>query len=1048
MSSRSINGELSITAQELDFLDSILASGDRGGFYLTYGSMMAYKDDNGSSQLALQAKISTFSDPIGASAFLANRLVQEAFQTPATGFPETYDGIYKLSQDVAIAALSAATIDLELGGNGFINDDAVFDSTFIGWGDNVDYFPGNILASPFEQSIRVVNSVVSELVSIVVDEYNATGAVSRDSIIEWLRAPPSDPELSPGAKASALAGLAVIIDDDGSFGGKQISDYSGAGYDRLSLPYGASSPFDGPLDVIISNETGKVVAVDDSGILPSVQTGFEVALNAAIAAATLTRPFMGGVQGLIDSVLDQVFQRHTPTDWTQLDDPSPDDGDDQPSPVYTDVTHRMSSEATDGNDILFAEGDLAAGLDGDDMIFGAGGTDFLYGNQGNDFLYGQNGDDNLEGGIDNDLLRGDDDNDILNGGQGSDTLAGGSGIDVAVYLTGSDGVINGGVDIFLNSDFDSDQAGIEGDRVFFASEEDGSVDTLVSIERIVGSNESDTVYLQGNFSQIVDILGGSSREVQIDGQENIDIVTLPDDTTPGLDTIDISGLTARVQVDLASATGGPGQIASGGTSITIDNFEAVVGSAQGDILNGNDEANLFEGGKGADIIDGRDGVDLVYFDGSLGGVTVDLAAGTGSRGEAAGDRYTNIEGAVGTDHNDVFIASGAGIQYFAGGAGNDTFHLDEHWSENNVAVIWGGAGQDTITGTDEGIVAVTVEGLTEDNFHLFDVAELGFSDAQLAAIDAIVLNPEASDIFKSKDRPDSGSVPEYTIKTGTQSYTYTIEYTPWINIIADPNDEDEGNTILEAAPPEIAFSNTRTVSVATKTGDDDRAQVGVINTDLFGDVFATMGGSCHFKSAESGSGGSLVTYTEELYYDGALQSSSTAKFYVALRYWNHDSVWDPIEMEVIREYSASFSGAASANNSTPRDWFVVGGVFSGTSLIADGSYTVTMPDIETGFSSTANLTFATNSTNSSSSSVASTMAQLDQGNDAFIFAESNADDAIDLSGLPGIDNYQDLMTNHVSETAEGVAVDDLAGTTLMLEGLTLEDLKESDFAFA
>ncbi|WP_208347476.1 calcium-binding protein [Pseudaestuariivita rosea] len=77
------------------------------------------------------------------------------------------------------------------------------------------------------------------------------------------------------------------------------------------------------------------------------------------------------------------------------------------------------------------------------------------------------------------------------------------------------------------------------------------------------------------------------------------------------------------------------------------------------------------------------------------------------------------------------------------------------------------------------------------------------------------------------------------------------------------------------------------------------------------------------------------------------------------------------------------------------------------------------------------------------------------GNDTFIFSGGissitdfgTGDDVISLSGLSGIDDYQDLITNHLSETVNGVVIDNLAGATLTLEGLTLDDLMENDFAF-
>ena len=100
----------------------------------------------------------------------------------------------------------------------------------------------------------------------------------------------------------------------------------------------------------------------------------------------------------------------------------------------------------------------------------------------------------------------------------------------------------------------------------------------------------------------------------------------------------------------------------------------------------------------------------LFYDLSNDGVSVNLATGTGDKGFARGDTYTNIEDVVGSDFNDTLIGDannnllsggrgndtlvgGGGADSLFGGAGNDLLRLD--WSSINYRLD-GGAGTDTI----------------------------------------------------------------------------------------------------------------------------------------------------------------------------------------------------------------------------------------------------------------------------------------------------------------------------------------------------------------
>ncbi|MFO1035818.1 MAG: calcium-binding protein [Geminicoccaceae bacterium] len=135
-------------------------------------------------------------------------------------------------------------------------------------------------------------------------------------------------------------------------------------------------------------------------------------------------------------------------------------------------------------------------------------------------------------------------------------------------------------------------------------------------------------------------------------------------------------------------------------------IENVTGSALHDYIIGDDGANTLrgeggsdqlEGGGGADELIGGAGEDYVYYSGSAFGVTVNLAKGTGSGGDAEGDTLSGIENLHGSEHTDYLTGNGydnalfghAGNDVLKGGGGADLLSGDSGKDE-----IWGGGGAD------------------------------------------------------------------------------------------------------------------------------------------------------------------------------------------------------------------------------------------------------------------------------------------------------------------------------------------------------------------
>ncbi|MEJ2035477.1 MAG: calcium-binding protein, partial [Maritimibacter sp.] len=123
-----------------------------------------------------------------------------------------------------------------------------------------------------------------------------------------------------------------------------------------------------------------------------------------------------------------------------------------------------------------------------------------------------------------------------------------------------------------------------------------------------------------------------------------------------------------------------------------DTGHVLDGGIGDDIIHGNGGNDTLIGGAGADVLDGGAGHDTASYQSSAAGVTVDLATGTGSGGDAAGDTFSGIENLTGSDFADT-LTGDAGSNTLIGGAGNDTLNggAGDDW-------LQGGAGGDTLIG--------------------------------------------------------------------------------------------------------------------------------------------------------------------------------------------------------------------------------------------------------------------------------------------------------------------------------------------------------------
>jgi Ca2+-binding RTX toxin-like protein len=223
----------------------------------------------------------------------------------------------------------------------------------------------------------------------------------------------------------------------------------------------------------------------------------------------------------------------------------------------------------------WAEGDILSGIEN---VSGTEANDTLIGNAENNILAGTGGDDTLEGRAANDTLR---------GGTGADILDGGLGNDTAHYGASASGVI---IDMLAGT----------------ASGGEAEGDTLISIERIVGSNHADT--LTGtNVKDTLQSLDGDDTLIGNEGNDVLDGGAGADILNGGLglDTVTYARSSDAVQIDLLQGLVSGGD-AEGDTLISIENL---AGSDFDDTLIGNGARNRLVGGEGNDILDGGDGND-------------------------------------------------------------------------------------------------------------------------------------------------------------------------------------------------------------------------------------------------------------------------------------------------------------------------------------------------------------------------------------------------------------------------------------------------------
>jgi len=439
--------------------------------------------------------------------------------------------------------------------------------------------------------------------------------------------------------------------------------------------------------------------------------GFDHIIDSTAAADSLIIYELRGTGGTIDFT-DSRFGAHR----ARLD------GDDLTSGVTaigTAVADEFRASAFD---------DTLSGEDGNDKLFGGAGDDLVDGGNGNDTIESSHGFDTMLGGAGNDRFMVHEGSGTVDGGDGTDRVFASdlewftfSNVEVLEFGFFGEGNLgfSGAIEQFAS--FKSILTIVSGPVELGLRRKGGTLDLstvlgsraasvsdigLTSAVTLIGTAFNDT--LEG--STFDDSLDGGAGNDTLNGGAGIDLLHggAGNDTLTGNDDGDTAtyfDAAGGVKVNLNQKTA---QNTLSAGSDTLSGVPNLIGSAFGDQLTGDGNANRLDGGAGNDTLvggagddvlagglgddalSGGAGIDTATYAGATSAVTVSLAVTTAqSTGGAGSDTLDTIETLIGSDFNDSLTGSSAANK-LQGGAGDDTLE-----GRAGADILDGGAGMDT-----------------------------------------------------------------------------------------------------------------------------------------------------------------------------------------------------------------------------------------------------------------------------------------------------------------------------------------------------------------
>lgn len=289
-------------------------------------------------------------------------------------------------------------------------------------------------------------------------------------------------------------------------------------------------------------------------------------------------------------------------------------------------------------------------------------------------------------------IQGMDGYDILEGGAGADIIDGGNGWDYARYTRSDAGVtinlttgVNTGghaqgdqlisIEAIVGSSYNDSITGSNANDYLIGGAGNDTLDGAAGFDQLYGDAGDDIFYFAGG-TKIINETTGTDRVI-------FDAAFNPENAVVSDNFLSFIGITDTVSFNDITLIEGF-EFHNTGSVIVID--LATLQSYHPElVLNGDENDNVFYGTSDAETFNGLDGIDTVDYSASQFGVTVDLEAGTGSSGDAAGDTYNSIENVTGSD-----------ITNITGSNAND--YRDWIWGDDNDNVIKGLAGNDILEG--------------------------------------------------------------------------------------------------------------------------------------------------------------------------------------------------------------------------------------------------------------------------------------------------------------------------------------------------------------
>jgi Ca2+-binding RTX toxin-like protein len=373
------------------------------------------------------------------------------------------------------------------------------------------------------------------------------------------------------------------------------------------------------------------------------------------------------------------------------------------------------------------------GTSGNDTLNGTGDADVIRGLGGDDTINGGGGDDTLEGGDGVDTFTGGAGNDFINGRFGNNDVAifSGSRADYLyenivinglnhVRITGLGAFAYEGADTLLNvelarfADVTVQLGGSANNRPRLGQPEmlDQSIDDSAPFTYIIPGPAFYDLDMDDVLTYRATLADGAALPSWL----SFDAATRTFSGTPPVTTI---GQTLSVRVyasddDLydpeyeifddfvitINQAAGADVLGGAGDDLLAGTFrnERLYGGAGQDVLVGSAGADIMDGG-GHDVPGG----DIVDYSASAAAITVNLANGAASGGDAQGDFLNQIEGVIGTNFSDNISGTGGG-DWLRGGLGDDTLEGaggdDQIFGEGGSDTLNGGAEQDRLSGGD------------------------------------------------------------------------------------------------------------------------------------------------------------------------------------------------------------------------------------------------------------------------------------------------------------------------------------------------------------